>query len=369
MNANASALIRTTPALEEACAASRGEGILSLDTEFVWTSTYRPRLGLVQFGCRAGVWALDCQAGLHPDALGALVADPACVKILHDCRQDLVHLRHYAGTSPKNVFDTQLAAAFAGFRAGIGLQSLLFDAIGVGLPKTETLTDWTRRPLSDAQIEYALDDVRYLPDLRDELIRRSESLGTRAWMEEEMARFDDPGAFADYDADSVWKRIKTGRARLDSRGFAILRAVAAVREELAQRMNVPRGWLGDDPSLVQIAVERRVGRFRHRLNGPQGEVARRGYEAALAEALALPEDECPENPRPRYIQEVVEASDEAYAWMCAHAESLHVDPAVVASRATVTAFVDNVEDDGNPLACGWRREAFGSEMATRFGVD
>lgn len=369
MNANASALIRTTPALEEACAASRSEGILALDTEFVWTSTYRPRLGLVQFGCRAGAWALDCQAGLHPDALGALVADPSCVKILHDCRQDLVHIRHYAGTSPRNVFDTQLAAAFAGFRSGIGLQSLLFDAIGVGLPKTETLTDWTRRPLSDAQIDYALDDVRYLPDLRDELIRRADGFETRAWMEAEMRKFDDPVMFADYDPQSGWKRIKTGRARLEPRGFAILRAVAAVREELAQRMNVPRGWLADDPSLVQMAVDRRVGRFRHRLGAAQADVARRGFEAAIADAMSLPEDECPENPRPRYIQEVVEAADEAYAWMCSRAEALHVDPTAVASRATVVAFVDDVENEENPLATGWRGEAFGAEMASRFGVD
>lgn len=363
-------MIRTTAALEDACAAALAERALALDTEFVWTSTYRPRLGLVQLGCRAGCWALDCQAGLHPDALGALVADSSCVKILHDARQDLVHIRHYAGTVPRNVFDTQLAAAFAGFSAGIGLQKLLFDAIGVGLPKTETRTDWTRRPLSPAQVEYALDDVRYLPDLRKELLRRAEAFGTRAWLEEEMERYDDPAIYADYDPENVWKRVKLGRSRLDRRGFAVLRAVAAAREEMAMRFNVPRGWLGDDASLALMAEQRRVGRFRHRLRGAsQAEEARRGYEAALAEAMALPDGECPGNPRPHYIPEVLDAADRAVAWLNARADALHVDPAAVASRAVVTAFVDDVEDVTNPLATGWRREAFGAEMASRFGVD
>ena len=363
------AILRTTPALESACAAAMAEGLAALDTEFVWQSTYRPRLGLVQLGCRAGCWALDCQAGLHPDALGSLIADASCVKILHDARQDLTHLRHYAGTVPGNVFDTQLAAAFAGFPAGIGLQKLLFDAIGVGLAKTETRTDWTRRPLSEAQVSYALDDVRYLPDLRDELLRRADAFGTRAWLEEEMAKYGDAALYDDYDAENVWKRVKLGRSRLDRRGFAVLRAVAAAREEMAREFNVPRGWLGDDASLAEMAQERRVGRFRHRLRDPQRDAARRGYEAALAAAMALPDDECPENPRPRYIQEVLDAADEAMAWLAARADALHVDPAVVASRAAVTAFIDNVEDGSNPLASGWRRDVFGAEMASRFGVD
>lgn len=362
-------LVKTTPALEAVCMAARAEGLAALDTEFVWMNTYRPRLGLVQIGCRAGCQALDCQAGLHPDSLGALVADPSCVKILHDARQDLTLLRHYSGTDPRNVFDTQLAAAFAGFPAGIGLQKLLFEAIGVGLPKTETCTDWTRRPLSEAQVEYALDDVRYLPDLRDELLRRADDLGTCAWLKEEMSRYDNPSLYDDYDPNGVWRRVKLGRSRLDRRGFAVLRSVAAVREEMASEFNVPRGWLGDDASLADMAVQRRVGRFRHRLRDPQRDVARRRYEEAVAAAMALPEDECPENPRPHYIQEVLDAADAAVAWLAARADALHVDPVAVASRATVTAFVDNVEDGSNPLATGWRFEAFGAEMAARFGVD
>ena len=155
-------IIRTTPELEEACARARAAGTVALDTEFVWTRTYRPRLGLVQIGTPSECWGLDCLQGLNPAALGELIADGSVVKILHDAHQDLEILWHYTGAKPQNVFDTRCAAGFAGFASTIGLQKLLQDAVGVGLAKTETCTDWTQRPLTDAQVRYALDDVRYL---------------------------------------------------------------------------------------------------------------------------------------------------------------------------------------------------------------
>jgi len=362
-------LIRTTAELEDACAKARAEGLVSLDTEFVWIRTYRPQLGLVQIGCRSGCWALDTMCGMDVSALCALIADAGVVKILHDARQDLTHLRHYTGAMPRNVFDTQLAAAFADFPGGIGLQRLLQEAIDVGLPKTETCTDWTRRPLSEAQVKYALDDVRYLPELRDELLRRADALGTRAWFEEESLRYDDAGLYEDYDPEEVWKRVKLRRVRIDGKGRAVLRAVAALREELAQKWNLPRNWLGDDESLAEMAAAGRVGHLNHRLRGGQGDTVRALYAEAIAKAAALPEDEWPEDPRRYYIEEVRDAADAALDWLAERAAALHVDAGVIANRATVTAFVDDVNDETNPLANGWRYEAVGREMAERFGVE
>ncbi|MCR5415153.1 MAG: hypothetical protein K6F50_10570 [Kiritimatiellae bacterium] len=362
-------MIRTAADLAAICAKAKEEGLLSLDTEFVWRSTYRPQLGLVQAGTRGSAAAIDCLAGFAPSALGEILADASVVKILHDARQDLTHLRHYTGAYPVNVFDTQLAAAFAGFPGGIGLQKLLFDAIGVGLPKTETLTDWMRRPLTAAQIEYALDDVRYLPALMDELLKRCDAAGTRAWLEEDLAKYDDPSLYADACPQEAWKRIKTGRAKLDSRAFAVLRSVAALREELAREWNIPRTWAGDDPSLVRMALEKRVSHLAHRLRGSLGDVARAKYSKSIASAMALPEEECPSNPRPHYIREVQEAADEALAWLRAKADAIRIDPGLIASRATVTAFVDDAEDETNPLASGWRAEVAGREMASRFAVE
>ena len=171
-------LITTTAELVSACETARAGGYLSLDTEFVFRQTYFARLGIVQLGTSGGCWAVDCMKGLDHSCLGAALADGCVVKILHDVRQDLVLLRRFTGVGPRSVFDTQLAAAFAGFRSRIGLQELLFEAIDIGLSKTETCTDWTARPLSDAQVRYALDDVRYLAQLRDELLRRADSISS-----------------------------------------------------------------------------------------------------------------------------------------------------------------------------------------------
>lgn len=362
-------LIQTTADLAASCALAQEAGLLSLDTEFVWRSTYRAQLAIVQLGERKSCWAIDCLAGLAADALRKLVDDPGVVKILHDSRQDLMHLRHWCGASPKNVFDTQLAAAFAGFRSGIGLQTLLFEACGVGLPKTETCTDWTQRPLSDAQVRYALDDVRYLPQLRDELLSRAEALGTRAWLEEELKTLDDPARYVEFDPGEAWRRIRLGRVRLDGLGRAVLRAVVARREALAEQWNLPRGWLGDDGSLVAMAVSGSVGKLRHRLKGGRVDTVRASYAEAIEAAKSLDASEWPDDPHRHYIREVTEAAGAAMEWLVARAGELHVDQAVLASRSTVTAFVDDVGDRSNPLASGWRYEVVGRELAERFGVD
>ena len=362
-------LITATAELNSACETARECGYLSLDTEFVFRQTYFARLGIVQLGTAGGCWAVDCMKGLDHSCLGAALADEHVVKILHDARQDLTLLRRFTGATPCSVFDTQLAAAFAGFRFGIGLQKLLFEAIDVGLSKTETCTDWTIRPLSDAQVRYALDDVRYLAQLRDELLRRADSLGTRAWLEEEMTRYNESALYDEYVPEEMWRRVKLHHARLDGRGFAVLRAVAALREELAREWNQPRLWLGTDESLVDMSECGKVGRLVHRLGGGRAQQLRARYNEAIAKALETPEDEWPEDPRIRYIQEVQDAADNAFAWLSERAEEIHVDAGVIANRATVTAFVDNVDDESNPLAHGWRWDTIGREMAERFGVD
>ena len=362
-------LIVTTAALEAACEAARSGGYLSLDTEFVWRQTYLPQLGIVQLGAGGECRAVDCAKGLDQSPLGAAVADESIVKILHDARQDLALVKRYTGASPKNVFDTQLAAAFAGFPSGIGLQKLLFEALDIGLAKTETCTDWTRRPLSEAQIRYALDDVRHLAALREELLRRADGLGTRAWLEEEMTRYNDVALYDECVPSEMWRRVKLRRAKLDRRGFAVLRAAAELREKLAMEWNQPRTWLGTDESLVEMAERGRVGRLVHRLGGGRAAQLRALYEEAVAAALETPEDECPEDPRVHYISEVLDAAEKAVDWLEKRSAELHVDHAAIANRATITAFVDNVADESNPLACGWRWEAVGREMAECFGVD
>ena len=334
-------LITTTAELSSACDAARAGGYLSLDTEFVSRQTYYPNLGIVQLATIDGCCAVDCMKGLDRSCLGAALSDKDIVKILHDARQDLTLLRRFTGANPLSVFDTQLAAAFAGFRSGIGLQQLLFEAMDIGLPKTETCSDWTSRPLSDAQIRYALDDVRHLAALRDELLRRAGSFGTRPWLEEEMACYNEASLYEECPPEEMWRRVKLRHARLDRRGFAVLRSVAAVRESLAREWNLPR----------------------------RARQLRLHYDEAIAAALGTEEEQWPEDPRVHYIPEVLDAADDAVEWLSERATALHVDPGAIANRATVTAFVDNVDDESNPLSHGWRWDAVGRDMAERFGVD
>ena len=360
-------MIRNTPELTHVCEALRQRGVAAVDTEFVWSRTYRPRLGLVQVGSAAGEgWAIDCLSGASPAPLGDLLADDGTVKILHDAQQDLEHLVHYTHASPRNVFDTRLAAGFAGFPSTIGLQKLLEETLNVGLPKTETLTDWCRRPLTDAQIEYALDDVRYLAELREDLLARASKLGTADYLAEELRRYDDPARYDDPDPAEVWRRIK-GAGRLSPRECARLRELAAARESTARTWNLPRTWLADDPSLLEIAQDPGDLRFRHRLrNQGQKATVASFYAAALRRADALPDDALPDPPSHFIPVAVRDRVDPALEFLRQRAEEVHIDVAVFASRATLTSFLDDPGNPDNPLSCGWRHELAGRDIAARF---
>ena len=371
-------LIRNLPDLEEACAALVAGGVAALDTEFVWRATYRPHLAIVQMAGADGVCrALDCQLGTDVAPLASVVGDADVVKVLHDARQDLELICRLVGTPPANVFDTRLAAGFCGYSANLGLQKLLFDVLDVGLPKTETCTDWSQRPLTDAQVRYALDDVRYLAKLREALLAKCDECGTRAWLEEDLLKYESPEAYGDADPDEAWKRVKGGGAnRLRPRGLAALRAVASVRERRAIEWNLPRAWLGDDASLADLAWRVQRGekrfpdvRFRHRLkNGAQRDRVAADYAAALADAARLPDGECPDPVHPDYPREVLDAADRAHEYLVARGAELHVDPGLFANRAQIAAFVDDPETPDNPLAEGWRFETAGRTVIERFYV-
>ena len=370
-------LIRNTPDLKEACEALVSGGVAALDTEFVWRATYRPHLAIVQMAGADGVCrALDCQLGTDTAPFAAVVSDPSVVKILHDARQDMELIHHYTSAAPVNVFDTQLAAGFCGYSSNIGLQKLLYEVLDVGLAKTETCTDWSQRPLTDAQVRYALDDVRYLVALRAALLQKCDAYGTRAWLEEDLLKYEAPEAYGEMNPDDAWMRVKGNARRLPRRGLAGLRALAAVRERRAREWNLPRAWLGEDSSLIDLAWRLQHGetsfpnvRFRHRLkNNAQRDHLAADYAAALAVAAELPEDDWPFPVQPDYPAEVLDAADKAHEFLLTRGAELHVDPAVFANRAQLLAFVDDPEVPDNPLAEGWRFEVVGRTVIERFYV-
>lgn len=354
--------------LVPAIAALRGDGVAAVDTEFVWERTYWPVLGIVQFGAADGrAWVLDALSDADPTPVRELLEDPATVKILHDARQDLALLGRYCGASPRTVFDTRIAAGFAGFPSTISLQQLLREALGVELPKTETRTDWCRRPLSDAQTEYARDDVRHLGNLRLELLRRAGERGASAWLAEEMAPFDDPATYRDRPPEDAWTRVK-GAGRLTPSGRAVLRALAAWREREAISRNLPRAWILPDEGLVALSLNppKDPDDLRSRKILPAGLAATVEAVAELAtRAAATPPADCPPPASARVDDVTKRRADGILELLRKRGTELGIDPALLGSRAQVTALVQDPEDPGHPLARGWRFDVAGRDLLQR----
>ncbi len=225
---------------------------VALDTEFVWERTYYPRLGLIQLALsNEECFLIDPCAIDDLTPLGKLLADTEVVKIFHDAPQDLAILRSATGADPQNVFDTKLVAGFTGFPSTLSLAVLIERLLDIRLEKSQTRTNWLKRPLDPKQEEYALDDVRYLRAIRVLLLTRVLP-DTRSWMEEELQRFDTPANYTGIDVRDRYLKIK-GSGKLNQRSLAILQNLVIWREKEAKKRNRPRGHIVKDPVLLSIA--------------------------------------------------------------------------------------------------------------------
>ena len=364
-------IIESDEALAPVVARLRGEGLAALDTEFVWTRTYFPRLGIVQLAAADGTaWVADAAAA--GPSLAGLLAAPDTLKVLHDARQDLTLLAAVTGAAPRHIFDTRLAAGFAGLSTTVSLKQLLRDLLEVDLPKTETRTDWCRRPLSAAQLDYALDDVRHLGRLRQSLLARVDERDATAWLEEELRLYDDPGLYAPPDPDAAWQRIRGG-SRLAARDQPLLRALAARRERLAIDWNLPRNWVVDDESLLDIAVRRPASpenvRPRHRLDQERLRTLCRELCGIVRDAAGTPAPGAESRSADRRIDGALKARvDDALAFLRRRGAELRIDPALLGSRAEVMAFVEAGGGPEHPLGRGWRREVAGAALSAHLAA-
>lgn len=360
-------MIDTAEALRSLVDRAREVGFVALDTEFVWERTYYPQLGIIQLGfSKEDCYLVDAGA-LDLSPLGPVLADAGIVKILHDARQDLLLLRRATGAYARNVFDTQLAAGFVGLSATLSLGDLVQALFGVTLPKTATRTDWLRRPLSDDQVDYALDDVRYLPAARDLLLERARERNRAHWVAEELELYDDPVLYEEKDPWTQYERVN-GTGRLDARQLAVLRELAAWREVEARRQDRPRNHVVPDAVLAQVA--RYTPRSPGAMRQVRGQFDRNRYEKRLIEAveagLARAPEERPRRPEQPVYDEVSNArTDFALAYVKGKGLAEGVDPQMVATRADVTALVyagHGAAPADHDLLSGWRREFIGAEL-------
>ena len=248
-------------ALERLVGVLATTSIAAVDTEFVREKTYYPQLCLIQIGAGEQVACVDCLAKLDLEPLYARLFDPSFTWVLHSARQDLEVVFQRAGRMPPRLIDTQVAAAFTGYPPQIGLEGLLKRELGVELGESFARTDWSRRPLPDAPLRYALDDVRYLLPAWQRLDAELDRLGRREWLREDCERMlaEQPVA----DTIAVWSRLK-GVHGLPFASQCAALALVRWREAAAQRSDRPRRWLLADEVLIEIAADVAARRRRAR---------------------------------------------------------------------------------------------------------
>jgi len=355
-------LISTSSELEKTCSKLMNEAVIAVDTEFFWEHTYYPILGLVQLATGTKeCFLIDTVALADIRALGQVLENKSVVKILHDAPQDLGILSRETRSSPRNIFDTRTSAGFAGFESTISLQGLLKRSLDVELTKSETRSNWIKRPLTDAQFNYASDDVVHLPDLREYIIQACSDSTVRGWMEDENTLLENPEVYSERNPREMFRRVK-GSSRLNARQLAILREVAEWRENKARNRNLPRNRVLGNSTLIGLALKapdsipevKSVTDFPQKI--PPGVIEE--LLNAIKRGMECPMEECPQ-PEDDYFdnrRKLKKQTNELIEYIQEESNKLKIDPALVASRADVETYIINQNVPAGKLGTGWRRK-------------
>jgi ribonuclease D len=355
--------ITTTAELENFCHRLSTAPFIAVDTEFMRETTYWPRLCLVQAAAPGEAACIDPLApDLNLEPFLRLMADTTIIKVFHAARQD-IEIFNNLGVIPQPLFDTQIAAMAAGFGDQVAYDSLVRQTLRIEIDKGSRFTDWSRRPLSDAQLKYALADVVHLAELYPKLRARLEREGRLPWVAEEMAGLVNPALY-DSEPSNAWKRLKP--RKFTARYLAAFKAVAAWRERTAQERDQPRGRILKDEGIDEIATQLPLepDGFNRLRSTPKGFGSSRfGAEliAILKEVLNNPEAHAPEvereprrDPAPGAVIELLKVL------LKARAEDANVAPKLIATVADLEKLA--VDDDADVDALqGWRRRVFGED--------
>lgn len=364
-------LITDSAELASFCDRLADADFVTVDTEFMRDKTYWPKLCLVQLGGPQEAACIDVLAdGIDIGPVLALMENPAVLKVFHAARQDFEIFFNLMGSVPAPVFDTQVSAMVCGFGDSVGYETLVSKLARERIDKTMRFTDWQRRPLSARQIEYALADVTHLRVVYEKIRDRLEKNGRAGWVAAEMAALCDPGLYR-VDPYESWRRLKIRNAK--PRTLAILRELAAWREQEAQRRDVPRSRVLRDEGLVEIAIHvpgtrEELGALRGLHGGQSGGAAGQAILEAVKRGQAVPDADCPPRPRGRDQQRGPGPSaDLLKVLVKLKAESAGVAQRLIANSEEIEAIsLDDAADV--PALRGWRRELFGEDaLALKHG--
>ncbi len=340
---------------------------IAFDTEFVSERTYRPVLCLVQVATEDGLALIDALAVDDMTPFWQAVADPGHETLVHAGRSELEFCLRAVGRRPAGWFDVQIAAGLVGIEYPAGLRTLASKTLGQTPKMDETRTDWRRRPLTHRQIDYALDDVRYLPPIRDAIRSRLESLGRLAWLDEEMATWQDEAERAL--SQERWRRV-SGNSRLDRQSLAVLRELWRWRESEAERRDCPPRRVLRDDLIVELA-KRKTAELK-RIQAVRG-LERRDLKRvlpAIAEriehALSLPEPQWPAAPSFREKEpQIAVLGQFLYSALGSICRQASLAPGLVGTPSDVRQLIayrtGRVPNEQPPrLARGWRAEVVGN---------
>lgn len=353
--------ISTYEELSAFCERAARFNAIAVDTEFLRERTYHPRLCLVQVATPDECVVIDVIAIDNLAPLAILMRDEGTVKVFHACLQDMEVLNYTLGALPAPIFDTQIAAAFLGERMQTSYNGMVHAFCGVTLPKSESLTDWSRRPLTPEQIEYALDDVRYLIKAYDVIMERLDESGRASWVLDEIKPLTDRSHYV-VDRRVAFKRVKRVNS-LTRRQLAVARELAAWREARAEYSNIPRKWLMSDEVL--IALSKRPPHDAASLRRVRGTEQLSDADVAGALSVIARGESCPADKYPFIARTHKPASPELesvidlmYALIRLVGERSGVATAMIASRDDLVDYVDHPQD--SPLREGWRFELVGT---------
>lgn len=353
------------------------EAYLALDTEFVWNKTYYARLGLIQAAYPKNKNILnyslpelipcgkvsDSQELLlidpfeaYVDSLASALENSSIVKILHASIQDLQHLHIWSGALPKNIFDTSMAAAYCGLGAGISLQKLFKEILGVELPKTETQSDWCRRPLTHEQLEYAIDDVVLLPAAAEKLCELCKQMGTYEFLCEDLSLLDAPELYEEHPIEQTWKKFSPGpRLLKNKKATARYCALVAWREELARRYDVPRVRIAENKAVHEMSLH-----LPSTIEAAYAAGIKRNYITDYMDAFPdIKNAELPselveaEEPDSFAIERFVSIAKPIVEKL---SDELHIDKQYVASKRDLVGWYSSRESEDHKLNKGWRAE-------------